>query len=243
MQVRGSCSIKVLGFCWFRNFWISAGMHSEGRPFDSFQGVGGRKAAPVAREFYGRTLFTDEVGRYRDRAPFGKDGSVLCMLFLDRCDRVTAERHVCSDWSWRRLPKLRGQAAKAVRLRASQTSFMVVCPTVPDIRESKPRSGRSPLPLVCRASHGSGRLKNGRFGAQSVKAVFLTARQAKPACPLARPEAIVERGNRQDEGRQTTRLHHAAASAWWRSPWERSVRTSDRYRERRKRLKASVAKA
>jgi len=109
---------------------------------------------------------------------------------------------------------------KAVRLKASQTSFMVVSPTVPDIREQAPQwakpfatvpvdvlshpperrgKGEARSPLVCRASHGSGRLKNGRFGAQALKAVFLTAGQAKPACPLARP------GDHRRAGKRTGR--------------------------------------
>ncbi len=43
---------------------------------------------------------------------------------------------------------------KAVRLKASQTSFMVVSPTVPDIRESKPR--RAGKQTERRAASGSG---------------------------------------------------------------------------------------
>ncbi|PVE50193.1 hypothetical protein DC415_21475 [Agrobacterium tumefaciens] len=94
---------------------------------------------------------------------------------------------------------------KAVRLKASQTSFMVVSPTVPDIREQAPQwakpfatvpvdvpshpperrgKGEARSPLVCRASHGSGRLKNGRFGAQAVKAAFSDGRTGEACLPI-----------------------------------------------------------
>jgi hypothetical protein len=90
--------------------------------------------------------------------------------------------------------------------------------------------------VLWRASHGSVGEKTGSFGAPALKAGFVTDRQAKPACPLARLAQHRKAANEQKRrAASNKRLHFMDEIAGRRSSFKRSVRTSDRHHDRLRR--------